>query len=93
MIQSLNHSIPQSLNPSITQSTELSFTRGDSRSLHIAAASIIAKVTRDQIMVDLDRHFPGYCFAKHKGYGTAAHIAAMRKIGPSAIHRRTFHVK
>jgi len=91
--QSLNSPISRSLNPSIAQSTELSFTRGDSRSLHIAAASIIAKVTRDQMMVDLDRDFPDYGFAKHKGYGTAAHIAALRKLGPSSIHRRTFHVK
>jgi len=91
--QSLNSPISRSLNPSITQSTELSFTRGDSRSLHIAAASIIAKVTRDQMMVDLDRDFPGYDFAKHKGYGTVAHIVALRKLGPSSIHRRTFHVK
>ena len=72
---------------------ELSFTRGDSRSLHIAAASILAKVTRDQMMVELDRHFPGYGFAQHKGYGTAAHIAALKRLGPSAIHRKTFHVK
>ena len=86
-------SLFQSLNPSISQSTELSFTRGDSRSLHIAAASILAKVTRDRIMVDLDGKFTGYGFAKHKGYGTAAHIAALRRLGPSPIHRRTFHVK
>ena len=85
--------LPRSLNPSIPQSIELSFTRGDSRSLHIAAASILAKVTRDRIMVDLDGKFPGYGFARHKGYGTAAHIAALRRLGPSPIHRHTFHVK
>ena len=72
---------------------ELSFTRGDSRSLHIAAASIIAKVTRDQMMVDLDSKLPGYGFAKNKAYGTAAHIEAIRRLGPSAVHRKSFRVK
>ncbi len=86
-------SLFQSLNPSIPQSTELSFTRGDSRSLHIAAASILAKVTRDRIMIDLDGKFTGYGFAQHKGYGTAAHITALRRLGPSPIHRSTFHIK
>jgi len=92
-IERLSYLTPQPPNTPISQSTELSFTRGDSRSLHIAAASILAKVTRDQMMVDLDQHFPGYDFAKHKGYGTASHIAALRELGPSAIHRRSFHVK
>jgi len=91
--RSLNLPITQSSDHSITQSTELSFTRGDSRSLHIAAASIIAKVTRDRMMVDLDHDFPGYDLAKHKGYGTAAHIEAIQRLGPSAVHRRSFHVK
>jgi len=93
IIQSPNLSISQSPDHSITQSTELSFTRGDSRSLHIAAASIIAKVTRDQMMVDLDSKFPGYGFAKNKAYGTAVHLAALRRLGPSAVHRKSFHVK
>ena len=91
--QSFNSPISRSLNHSITQSYELSFTRGDSRSLHIAAASILAKVTRDQIMVDLDAKLPGYGLAQHKGYGTPAHIAALRRLGPSPIHRSTFRVK
>jgi ribonuclease HII len=91
--ESFNPPISRSLNHSIAQSTELSFTRGDSRSLHIAAASIIAKVMRDQMMVDLDSKFPGYGFAKHKGYGTAVHLAALRKLGPSPIHRRSFKVR
>ena len=72
---------------------ELSFTRGDSRSLHIAAASIIAKVMRDRMMVDLDHDYPGYDLAKHKGYGTVAHIEAIQRLGPSGVHRRSFHVK
>ena len=64
--------------------------RGDSLSLSIAAASIIAKVTRDHQMLELDRQFPGYGFAAHKGYGTAAHQRALRELGPTSQHRRSF---
>lgn len=64
--------------------------KGDAKSVSIAAASILAKVTRDQMMVQYDLLFPGYGFAKHKGYGTAAHIAAIKELGPCPIHRRTF---
>lgn len=64
--------------------------KGDAKSVSIAAASIIAKVTRDHIMAKYDEMYPGYGFAKHKGYGTAAHIAALRELGPCPIHRRTF---
>ena len=63
---------------------------GDARSLSIAAASIIAKVTRDRIMVALDQEFPGYGFARHKGYGTAFHHAALLDLGPCIHHRRSF---
>ncbi len=63
---------------------------GDARSLSIAAASVIAKVTRDRIMVALDREFPGYGFARHKGYGTAFHHAALNELGPCIHHRRSF---
>ena len=63
---------------------------GDARSLSIAAASIIAKVTRDRIMVALDREFPDYGFARHKGYGTAYHHAALQKFGPCIYHRSSF---
>ena len=63
---------------------------GDARSLSIAAASIIAKVTRDRIMVVLDREFPGYGFARHKGYGTAFHHAALLELGPCIHHRKSF---
>jgi len=69
---------------------ELQFTRGDSRSLHIAAASIVAKVGRDEIVKTLDCRFPGYGFAAHKGYGTARHRAAIGRLGPSPVHRRSF---
>jgi len=64
--------------------------KGDSRSLSIAAASVIAKVVRDRIMVTYGRIFPGYGFAGHKGYGSAAHRAAIARLGPSPCHRRTF---
>lgn len=63
---------------------------GDARSLSIAAASVIAKVTRDRIMIACDPDFPEYGFARHKGYGTAAHLAALEAHGPSAVHRRSF---
>jgi ribonuclease HII len=63
---------------------------GDARSLSIAAASIVAKVTRDRMMRALDREFPGYGFARHKGYGTAQHQAALAKLGPCACHRMNF---
>lgn len=63
---------------------------GDAKSVSIAAASILAKVTRDRIMDEYDQLFPEYGFAAHKGYGTAAHIEALKKYGPCSIHRRTF---
>ena len=64
--------------------------KGDSASISIAAASIIAKVTRDRLMVGFDQQYPGYGFAEHKGYGCAAHLAAIAKLGPCVIHRKTF---
>jgi ribonuclease HII len=64
--------------------------KGDARSLSIAAASIIAKVTRDRIMELADMNWPGYGFAKHSGYGTKAHIDAISELGPCPIHRMTF---
>lgn len=63
---------------------------GDAHSVSIAAASIIAKVTRDRIMVACDPDFPEYGFARHKGYGTAAHLSALEAHGPSTVHRRSF---
>lgn len=64
---------------------------GDGRCLSIAAASVIAKVTRDRIMIELDGRYPGYGFAGHKGYAAAEHVAAIRSLGPSDIHRFSFH--
>ncbi len=66
---------------------------GDALSVSIAAASVIAKVTRDRIMVEYDKIYPEYGFAKHKGYGTAAHEAAIREYGLCPIHRRSFTSK
>jgi ribonuclease HII len=63
---------------------------GDRKSFCIAAASILAKVTRDKMMCEYDQRFPGYGFARHKGYCTADHVAALRALGPSPIHRRSF---
>ena len=64
--------------------------KGDAKSISIAAASIIAKVTRDRLMVEYDKVLPGYDFAKNKGYGTKAHIAGLKELGATPIHRKTF---
>ncbi len=64
--------------------------KGDSLSANIAAASVLAKVTRDNWMIEAAEKYPGYGFEIHKGYGTKAHYAALEKLGPCAIHRRTF---
>ncbi len=64
--------------------------KGDAKSVSIAAASILAKVTRDRMMVQYEKTYPGYSFASNKGYGSAKHIEALKTIGPCAIHRKTF---
>jgi ribonuclease HII len=64
--------------------------QGDAKSYSIAAASVLAKVTRDRMMQDFDRAYPGYGFAEHKGYGTPQHYAAIKERGPCPIHRRSF---
>jgi ribonuclease HII len=64
--------------------------KGDAKSLSIAAASIIAKVTRDRMMIAMESQFPGYGFAVHKGYGTAKHAAALEQLGPCFEHRKSF---
>jgi ribonuclease HII len=69
---------------------QIAFPKADARSLSVAAASIVAKVTRDRLMVLLDERYPGYGFARHKGYGTAAHRAALADLGPTPIHRMSF---
>jgi ribonuclease HII len=64
--------------------------KGDARSYSIAAASVLAKVTRDRLMLEFDRQWPAYGFARHKGYGTAGHLAAIAAHGPCPIHRKSF---
>lgn len=67
-----------------------SIIKGDAKSYSIAAASILAKVSRDRLMTKYDEFYPEYHFAKHKGYGTKEHIELLKKFGPSAMHRKTF---
>ncbi|MCY3833443.1 MAG: ribonuclease HII [Chloroflexi bacterium] len=69
---------------------QVSIVRGDKHSLSIACASVLAKVWRDRFMIELDDKYSEYGFAQHKGYGTAAHLAALRRFGPCAAHRRSF---
>jgi ribonuclease HII len=69
---------------------QIALVKGDQRSLSIAAASVLAKTTRDALLQQLDEQYPGYGLASHKGYGTAAHCAALRRLGPSPVHRLTF---
>lgn len=69
---------------------QLALIKGDARCLSIAAASVVAKVSRDRLMQTLDERYPGYGFAQHKGYGTPEHLRALASLGPSPAHRRTF---
>ena len=69
---------------------QISLAKGDVRSLSIAAASILAKTARDALLEKLDEQFPGYGLSAHKGYGTAAHLDALHRLGPSALHRKSF---
>ena len=64
--------------------------KGDAKSISIGAASIVAKVTRDRLMVEYEEKYPGYNFASNKGYGSKAHIDALKELGPCPIHRRSF---
>jgi len=66
-------------------------TRGDDLSYSIACASIIAKVSRDRLMIEFDTEYPGYRLANHKGYGTHEHMECLQRLGPCAIHRKTFN--
>ena len=79
--------LPKKLEPS----TSIAITKGDAKVYAIAAASIIAKVTRDRMMLELHAEYPQYEFNLHKGYGTALHTAAIRKHGPCPAHRRSFN--
>ncbi len=75
--------------PEVSQK-QVGIIKGDAKSVSIAAASIMAKVTRDRMMVQMDELYPEYGFASHKGYGSQSHIAAIRQYGPCPIHRQTF---
>jgi ribonuclease HII len=70
--------------------SQTALVQGDARSYSIAAASVLAKVNRDRLMLEFDRQFPGYGFAQHKGYGTPQHYAAIQQHGPCPIHRKSF---
>jgi ribonuclease HII len=70
--------------------TQTAIVKGDSKSFSIAAASVVAKVTRDRMMLVIHEQFPKYNFAQHKGYGTPEHLAALDQYGPSPVHRRSF---
>ncbi|MEM7143984.1 MAG: ribonuclease HII [Verrucomicrobiota bacterium] len=69
---------------------QVAVVKGDAKSLSVAAASVIAKVERDRMMIEYDRQYPEYGFRKHKGYGTRAHLECLRRHGPCPIHRQTF---
>lgn len=79
--------------PGIDVSNQVKIIKGDTKSVSIAAASIMAKVTRDHMMIEYDKIYPQYGFAKHKGYGTKAHMDAIREFGMCPIHRRSFLTK
>ena len=93
-ISKLSHKPDILLNDAVTipgvDIPQVPIIKGDAKSATIAAASIIAKVTRDRLMVEMDEKYPGYEFSKNKGYGTAAHIEGLKKYGPCEIHRRSF---
>ncbi len=97
MRQAVNKLEPQPdilLNDAVTipglEMKQVPIIKGDAKSISIACASVIAKVTRDRMMYEYDKQYPEYGFAKHKGYGTAQHIEAVKEFGASPIHRLTF---
>ena len=96
-INNLNPSPDILLNDAVTipkvDIKQVPIIKGDAKSISIAAASVLAKVTRDRIMEEYDKKYPEYGFAKHKGYGTKQHIQALEQFGASPIHRRTFITK
>ncbi len=88
--RSVDHVLIDGLAVSAVTQPQTPLVKGDSRSFSIAAASVLAKVTRDRLMLEYDGLYPDYGFAQHKGYPTAAHLAALRERGASPIHRRSF---
>ena len=93
-IQSLKVTPQLLLNDAVTipkvNIPQVAIVKGDAKSVSIAAASIVAKVTRDHMMEEYDQTYPGYGFAQNKGYGSKEHIEALKKTGPCPIHRRSF---
>ena len=93
-VQGLDHSVDHLLIDAVklpdVDIPQTSLIKGDARSLSIAAASVLAKVSRDRLMKMLDSDYPGYGFDRHKGYGTATHQKALASLGVSAIHRRSY---
>ena len=84
------HALVDGLRVQTLEFPQTAIVSGDALSCSIAAASILAKVTRDRLMVEFDREYPGYGFSGHKGYGTASHLAALKERGPCPIHRQSF---
>lgn len=85
-----DHLLIDGITPLPVKISQQTLKKGDSRSLSIAAASVVAKVVRDRIMLSLDRQHPGYGFARHKGYGTVQHRQAIAELGPCRHHRASF---
>ncbi len=86
----IDHVLVDGLPVAAIKTAQTALVKGDSKSYSIAAASILAKVTRDRVMVAYDKQYPGYGFAQHKGYPTKAHLEALRRLGPCPIHRQSF---
>ena len=85
-----DHVLVDGLRVPLMDVTQTAIVKGDAKSYSIAAASIIAKVTRDRMMLKIHEQFPQYNFAQHKGYGTPEHLAALARFGPSPVHRKSF---
>ncbi len=90
LVPRAEHALVDGLRVKTLELPQTPLVKGDSRSYSIAAASVLAKVTRDRIMTEADARWPGYGFARHKGYPTSAHLAALAALGPCPIHRRSF---
>jgi ribonuclease HII len=85
-----DHALVDGLRAPLIGVTQTAIVKGDAKSFSIAAASVMAKVTRDRMMLTIHEQFPNYNFARHKGYGTPEHLAALDQYGPSPVHRRSF---
>lgn len=90
LVERPDHLLIDGITPLPLNISQQTLKKGDSRSLSIAAASVVAKVVRDRVMYSLDKQYPGYGFAKHKGYGTAEHRRAIAELKPCRHHRATF---